>query len=234
MNLTKSFGGVRAVDGVTLEFSGGEVVGLIGPNGAGKTTLANIISGFLYPDSGHVFLNDLDIARLPAYKRARLGIIKTFQLPKFISELTVKEACLLPYLIYNGRIPKYNPQYFEALLQLTGFVHKRDLRLSQCSPTDLRLIQFIYSVTYQPKVLLADEPFVGLTVNDVIEFFNFIKNNVVKNDMIIIIIEHNLPVLTKLTDRIIVMNEGKILASGSPKEVLQIPEVIQTYFGYTK
>jgi len=231
--LTKSFGGVRAVDGVTLEFSSGEVVGLIGPNGAGKTTLANLISGFLYPDHGQILFNGYDISRLPAYKRARLGIIKTFQLPTMIPELTVKEACLLPYLIYNLRILKHDPR-FELLLQSTQLTHKQDFRLSQCSPTDLRLVQFIYSALYQPNILLLDEPFVGLTVNEVIKFFNLVRNNITRNGGIIIIIEHNLPVIAKISERIIVMNNGKIIANGPPTEVMKMPEVIQTYFGFTK
>jgi len=234
VDLTKSFGGVHAVDRVTLEFSSGEVVGLIGPNGAGKTTLANLISGFLYPDHGQILFNGYDISRLPAYKRARLGIIKTFQLPIMIPELTVKEACLLPYLIHNSRTLKHDPQYFELLLQSAQLTHKQDFRLSQCSPTDLRLVQFIYSVLYQPNILLLDEPFVGLTVNEVIKFFNLVRDNITRNGGIIIIIEHNLPVITKISERIIVMNNGKIIASGPPTEVMKIPEVIQAYFGFAK
>jgi|FaiFalDrversion2_1042247.scaffolds.fasta_scaffold02627_2 branched-chain amino acid transport system ATP-binding protein len=235
LNLKKYFSGVIAVDDVTLEFSSGEMVGLIGPNGAGKTTLINLISGFLYPDKGQVLLDGREITRLPAFKRVRLGITKTFQTPIIIPELTVKEACSLPYLIYNHPTTlNYDPQFFESLLHATGLVYKQDLKLSQCPPTELRLVQLVYSVIREPKILLLDEPFVGLNVNQVTKFFGLVKNKVVQNEGIIIIIEHNLPVVTKLVERIIVMNAGKIIADGSPTEVMRMPEVIQTYFGSTK
>jgi len=228
-NLEKKFGGTKVLNGVYMEVKTGEVVGLIGPNGAGKTTLINVISGYLKADNGKIYFNGKDISNLPHYKLARIGVVRTFQIPKPFHSLTLYENFLVPLInskkesdILNGKL--------EDLLNFLELHHKKNFYPTHLTAADLRLLELIRAYLMRPKLLLLDEPFVSLSEYH-IDKLKIILDDLAKNSSSIVIVEHNIPIVRKISKRLLVMNEGKIIADGKPEEILNDSYVMEVYFG---
>ncbi|AFA40693.1 ABC-type branched-chain amino acid transport systems, ATPase component [Pyrobaculum oguniense TE7] len=230
----KSFGGVKAVDGVSMRVEKGEIIGLIGPNGAGKTTLVNIISGFYKPDRGEILFNGSDVTTKPPYIRAKLGIARTFQNPRLVSNMT---ALLNVAYAVLGREDAKNMSLYEAVaeaiyyLDLVGLLRRRDVLAKDMPLYELRLLELARALALRPKLLLIDEVMAGLNPAEAEKVRKLIINIKEQLDLTIIWIEHVLKLVMKTVDRVVVMHYGKIIAEGSPKEVAENPVVIEAYTG---
>ncbi len=229
--LTKAFGGLLAVCRVSFEVAVGEVLGLLGPNGSGKTTLLNLIAGALRADEGHVRLDGRDITTLPASARTRLGIARTFQLVRPLPRLSVLDNVLVGWLY--GRAGSG----FEAareqsvrLLDLVGLRAQAGVPAAQLTLMDQKRVEIARALATRPKVLLLDEPLGGLNPTEVgaaLAMFRQIQ----AGGVTLVLVEHNVPAVRALCDRIIVFNYGQTVVQGVPDEVLAHPEVIATYLG---
>jgi branched-chain amino acid transport system ATP-binding protein len=233
-NLTKRFGGIIAVNDVSFKIEKGEIVGLIGPNGAGKTTLINLISGFYIPDRGKIEFNGLDITKKKMHERAKLGIARTFQNPRVISNMTAHMNVLYAVLgSPYGKNITMTEAGAEAIyyLDLFGLLKKRDVLASDLAIYELRLLELARALALRPKLLLIDEAMAGLNpaeAESVSKLINRIRNEF---DLTIVWIEHVLKVLMRSVDRVLVMHYGKLIADGEPEEVVRKPEVVEAYIG---
>jgi ABC-type branched-subunit amino acid transport system ATPase component len=241
--LRRSFGGVTAVDGVDLEVPRGHCVGLIGPNGAGKSTLLNILAGAESADTGSVWLDGRDVTKLPAYKRARLGLIRTFQIASEFSNLTVLENLLVaaPDPALNSLASAFLPWRWArpqeealeralALLQGVRLEEKADELAGTLSGGQRRLVEITRALISSPKILLLDEPTAGVDPGRIGDIEEYIKE-VQSSGVTILMVEHQLEVVDRACDSVYVMAEGRIIAYGSLDEVRQQREVVEAYVG---
>lgn len=221
-DLTRSFGGLKAVSGVDFKISEGEVRAVIGPNGAGKTTFVSLISGRVAPSSGTVLFEGSDITHLPAFRRVRLGIAYTFQITSIYANLTVGEnvAIAAGQRGANGTL-----SYLERV-GLAG-------RVSQLAGTlaygHQRLLEVAMGMALQPRLLILDEPTQGLSDSEITNFIELVR--LLSKTATVLLIEHNMPVVMKLADRITVMDRGMILAEGTPHEIRMNAAVQAAYLG---
>jgi len=233
-NLTKRFGNFTVTDEIDLSIGFKEVVGLIGPNGAGKTTLINILSGFLPADKGRVIFRGEDITNLPAYKIAGKGLVRSFQLPRPFCTLTLLSNCEVSIVQARDKYTSLGidpKEIIDEVLQTLNLSEKKSLYPSKLSSIDLKLLEFCRALLMKPDLLLLDEPFVGMSLQEAKKVRALIDKYIVNDGGSVLIVEHNIPVVKAICDRLIVMNLGKIIADGKPVEVLQKPDVIAAYFG---
>jgi len=243
-NLSKRFGGLGAVNGVDLVIGDREVVGIIGPNGSGKTTLFNLVSGFFPPSAGGVFLQGADITRLPAHERVQRGMVRTFQLVSVFDSLTVWENMVLSstrQVAGHTRIgtfflrPANSDLIYEncrlALTQV-GLEDKADDPTSSLSYGDKRMLEIAIGLSLQPKLFLLDEPFSGLSDHEIGLVLDLLFR--LKESFALIIIEHKISKILELVKRLCVMNYGRLICDGDPRQVLCDPEVSQCYWGTEK
>ncbi len=243
--VAKSFGGIRAVDGCSLKIKKKAIVGVIGPNGAGKTTLFRIISGFEKPDNGTVIFNGENIVNMTSFEIARKGIIRTFQISKALTKLTVEENMLLsPQFQHGERIwnvwlrPKEvkrqeeeNREKSRSLLEFLGLLRLKDEYAGALSGGQKKLLEIARALMADPKMLLLDEPFAGVNPTLAMKILERIKELRNNNDMTILAIEHDMPMIMQLSDHIYVLNKGKVIASGAPEEVRANEQVVDAYLG---
>jgi branched-chain amino acid transport system ATP-binding protein len=228
-NVSKFFGGVVALKDVSIEVKPGEIVGVIGPNGSGKTTLVNIITGYYRPDSGKVFSSGLDITGVEPHKIASQGVARTFQVPKIFRTLTVWEN-LLAALSYNKSAREKAYENAVKLLKSMELWEKRNLQASALSGGQQRLLEIARALLTNPKVFLLDEPTAGL--NPVmIEKLRELLMELKGRGAAMLMVEHNMQVVTSFCDRVVAMSEGAVIANGVPHHVLTSAEVIESYLG---
>jgi branched-chain amino acid transport system ATP-binding protein len=224
------FDGVKAVDGVSLSVRSGEVVGLIGPNGSGKTTTLNLVSGMLRPTFGTIVMNGRDISRLSMPKRARLGIVRTFQSGKVFGRLTVSENVEVAALGIGMRRRHAREITTEILTDL-NLEHVADM-LAEGAPAGLvRKIGIARALASQPKFLLLDEPAAGQNEMEAVELIEAIQHISRQRGCGILLVEHDMPVVMSTCDRLHVLDSGKTVVSGLPEETRSNPKVIEIYFG---
>jgi neutral amino acid transport system ATP-binding protein len=243
-NLHKSFGGVAAVQGASLTVNQGSITGLIGPNGAGKTTLFNLLSNFITPDSGEVLLNGQPIQTTAPHRIARKGMVRTFQVAKALSRLSVLENLLLAtqnqtgekffnVLLQPGKIrseEQRSRQRAMEILESIGLAHKAHDYAGGLSGGQRKLLEIGRALMTRPNLILLDEPAAGVNptlinqICDYIELWN-------QQGVTFLIIEHNMDVIMSLCDRVWVLAEGKNLASGTPTEVQRDSRVLEAYLG---
>ena len=231
--VTKAFGGLVAVNNVDISIRKGEILGLVGPNGAGKSTLFNIISGVHRPDTGGIFFNNEDITRLPLDAVCKKGIAQTFQHPLSFPGLTAHEGVTISALYGNGHRPTMKEAREEAgdCLKMVGFPEsKLDYPLKNLNTIELRRTQLARALASRPQLLLLDELTTGLTPQEGTEAMNLIKR--MKDEGItILMIEHVMRIIMGVSDRVVVLDQGKKIADGTPEEVAANEQVIDSYLG---
>jgi lipopolysaccharide export system ATP-binding protein len=229
--ISKTFGGRKVVDDVSLLVEQGEVVGLLGPNGAGKTTTFHIIVGLISPDSGRVMLDDEDITRLPMYRRARRGISYLPQEPSVFRRLTVEENLMailetLPLSTHERR------QRLSNLIEMLGLERVRQNKGYSLSGGERRRVEIARSLVLEPSFLLLDEPFSGIDPIQVLELQRIIFD-LRRNGIGILVTDHNVRETLAVTDRAYIINNGRIFRAGSPEALGRDPEVKRIYLGET-
>ena len=243
-NLKKSFGGLKAVDVQELSFKEGELTSIIGPNGAGKTTFFDLISGFQNADSGSIFLKDKDISNAQPYKIARMGMVRTFQLTKVFDRMTVMEN-----LLFSGSNIK-NDSFLRSFIKLNSqklyesnlrekaneimndlnIGHMANSYARELSGGQKKLLELARSIINEPEILLLDEPLAGVNpklAEDILSLITKLSDS----GITILMVEHNIEAVMKISERIVVLAEGALIADGIPNEIRTDNNVIEAYLG---
>jgi branched-chain amino acid transport system ATP-binding protein len=237
-DVSKVFGGLRAVDGVSLQVEPGERRAIIGPNGAGKTTLFNLISGELPPTEGRITLFGREITRLPAHRRAGLGLARTYQITNLFPRLTVLENAILavqalsPVKLHIHRALSRYPAIFErarSVLEAVGLTGKEEETVRNLSHGDQRQLEIALALAGSPKLLLLDEPTAGLSPAESHMITALLKR--LDPAITLLVIEHDMDVAFELTNRVTVLHFGKVVADGLGDEVKANPLVQEIYLG---
>ena len=231
-NLTKRFGGFVALDGVDVSLGDKERLGLIGPNGSGKTTLINCISGALFNEQGKVNFAGSDVTGTTASRRAKLGIIRTFQIPRPFRSMTIIENLLIPMeYAASGRLESRNlrDQAMESL-EIVGLQDRADENSANLTQIDMRRLELARALSAKPSLLLSDETMAGLSSSEVDEVLDmlFALN---ERGVAVIMIEHIMRAVMKYSERIVVLDAGKKIADGSPDEIVNNRDVERAYLG---
>jgi len=233
-NITKKFGGLTAVNDVSLNVKEHDIFGIIGPNGAGKTTLFNIITGFYKPDSGRILFNGVDITGKKPNEIAKLGITRTWQIVKPFLGMTVLDNVLVAIYVKKGILRGLSEhtaiEKAEEILEFVGLSHRKHV-LSEALPQgERKRLEIARALATEPRVLMLDEPAGGLTNIEMDEIIEVVKK-VRESKVTVVLIEHNMKVVMGLCDRVIALNYGKKIAEGTPEEVAKNEEVIKAYLG---
>jgi branched-chain amino acid transport system ATP-binding protein len=227
--VTKQFGGLTAVDDVSIHLNKGEILGMIGANGAGKTTLFNMLSGAFHPSSGSIRFKDIDVTHMSAHAVCKKGIGRTYQIVQPFTNLTVIENVMVgAFLRYPNSIKAREKA--EDVLRFTELHDLHDRLGSNLTLTQLKRMEVAKALATEPEILLLDEVTAGVNPKDHPAFIKLISDIRAKG-ISIIIIEHVMRVIMNISDRIYVLNQGKLIAEGLPREVAANPDVIKSYFG---
>ena len=230
--LSKRFGGFVALDSVSLHLDQGERLGLIGPNGSGKTTLINCVSGALAGDGGRVTFKGRDITRLPAYRRVRLGITRSFQIPRPFRSMSVIENLCIP-LEYAGHDRPHGRHVREEaieILELVGFADRANESSADLTQVDLRKLELARALAAKPALLVADEAMAGLSAAEVDDILAILFR-LNERGVAVIMIEHIMRAVMRFSERVVVLDAGQKIAEGSPDQVIKDPAVERAYLG---
>jgi branched-chain amino acid transport system ATP-binding protein len=237
-NVTKRFGGLVAVDDVSLEIQEGELIAIVGPNGAGKTTLFNVISGVFRPEEGRVFFEDKDITQLPTYKRAPLGLGRTFQIPRPFSSASVRENVAIGAMFGTlaGKVTvDESHEIADHYIDLVGLQDHRNKAAGTLTPVEKKLMEIARALAMKPKLLLMDEAMAGMNPKDIDEMVQFLLRLKEEEKMsIIAMVEHIMRAVAGLAERVMVMHQGAKLVDASTTEALTDPKVIEVYLGHSE
>jgi branched-chain amino acid transport system ATP-binding protein len=232
-NLTKRFRGLLAIDHVSFSLERNEILGLIGPNGAGKTTMISLISGTLEPTEGEVSFEGTPIRQLPAYRRGRLGIARTFQVMRPFPGLTVIDNVAVGALFGatgHSRLLRDARAEAQRWLEFVGLDRRARQRADSLGGPDRKRLELAKALAMRPKLLLLDEVMAGLNHVEIEEVISVIKK-VRERGISILVIEHVMKAIQSLSDRLLVLRSGQKIAEGRPEEVLSNDEVIAAYLG---
>jgi len=236
--LAKSFGGVRAVDDVTFALDAGELLALIGPNGAGKSTCFNMLNGQLAADAGQVRLDGRDLAGLKPRDVWRLGVGRTFQITATFSSMTVRENVQVALLSHHRQLTSWWPRArdqhrdeADALLALVGMAEQAERACSVLAYGDLKRLELAVALANQPRLLLMDEPTAGMAPAERLSVMDLTARIVRERGIAVLFTEHDMDVVFRHADRILVLDRGRLIASGRPTEVRANAEVQQVYLG---
>ena len=228
--ISKTFGSLKVIDGFDFELAEGEALGIIGPNGAGKSTLFNLITGSLKPNSGSIRFEGVDITQFPAYRRCRLGIGRSYQIPHPFKGMTVFENLLVGAAFGKNQSEVQSYDACARILDLTGLLEKSNVLAGQLTLLERKRLELARALATSPRALLLDEIAGGLTepeIQELIETISFIRSE----NISVIWIEHIVHALMSVIDRLIVINFGKKLEDGDPETVIKSPEVQEVYMG---
>lgn len=234
-NLIKRFGGLKATDNITFNVVEGERFGILGPNGAGKTTLFNQISGFIKPDEGSIIFNGENIIGLSPEKIANKGLVRTFQIVKPFKELTVYEnlkvTTLTPKMKEEIKSEPERKKWIEYIADICELKEVLNTDSEMLPQGYLKKLEVAKALSVNPKVLLLDEPFAGLTVSEIDPISKVIVKANEERDTTIVLIEHRLREFMALVNRIIAIDYGEVIAEGTPNEIVNNAKVIESYLG---
>jgi branched-chain amino acid transport system ATP-binding protein len=226
--LDKRFGGVHAVRAVDITAASGEILGLYGPNGAGKTTLFNLIAGTVRPDTGSIRLHGMDVTALPAWRRARLGIGRTFQVTRPFRNLTTLENVLVGVPRDSAK-RSLNDETARLLLAKVGLADRADVPAGNLTLGMLKRLEVARVLAIEPTLLLLDEPLAGLTAREAADILDLVVS--LKAQTAVVMVEHNVRQSLPICDRAVVLDAGKLIASGTPDEIRTDPNVVRAYLG---
>jgi branched-chain amino acid transport system ATP-binding protein len=241
VDLSKHFGGVKAVDNINLRVAKGEIFGLIGPNGSGKSTIVNLITGLLAPTAGRIVIDGGDVTGLPTHARVARGVARTFQNIRLFGQLTVwqnlwvaenrdrqqRAQPILPRWLWGGEADR---QRLGAALEFSGLAGKRDDLASNLSFGEQRRLELARALAAEPKLLLLDEPAAGMNAGEIDELDARIRR-IRDIGVTVVLIEHHMELIMAVADRIAVLNFGQKIAQGSPREVQSNARVREAYLG---
>jgi len=230
-NLCKQFGGLQAIDNVSLDLLAGQITTLVGPNGAGKTTLFNMMTGQFSATSGQVFLRGKPLAGLPAWRIARLGVGRTFQDLRLFNQMTVEENLQTVTEPASWFWQKSRaPDVIARVLEETGLQDKRHARAIDLGYAERKFLSMARIMVSSASIWLLDEPASGLDPRSFERFVSLVKSYATQG-ITICIIEHNLDLVSQLSDRLAFLDQGKLLACGEPQQILHDPHLAAIYFG---
>lgn len=227
--LTRWFGGLSALSQVNVEFRENEILGIIGPNGAGKTTFINVVAGIYLPTEGKIFFNGQDISELPAHKRCRLGIGRTFQLVRPLQGLSLLENIMVGALFGKGLGQREARKKAEELCE---FLEISDItrNITRMTALEIKKMEIAHAMAAQPKLLFLDEVMAGLNSDETTQMIGLVRK-IYSLGITIGIVEHVMRVIRELTDRVVVLDWGEIIAEGPYEEVSNDPKVVAAYLG---
>ena len=240
--ISKRFGGIKALDGVSIHAETGRITGLIGPNGSGKTTLFNVITGFIPPDEGSIRFLDREISNLPHYKIARLGLYRTFQMSLNPQRMTVMENMLLcpqeqagesmlKTIFRRELVKTQEKQHLEKareILDLVNLGHMSDTLAGSLSGGQKKLLCLAQALMVNPRLILLDEPVAGVNprlIDDILTTIRELRDQ----GQNFLIVEHNMKVIRQICDHVFVLDAGRLIAEGEPESALQQEEVLRAY-----
>ncbi|MEM3577892.1 MAG: ABC transporter ATP-binding protein [Candidatus Bathyarchaeia archaeon] len=230
--VTKKFGGLTALNNVDFSLSEGEIVGLIGPNGAGKSTLFNVISGAFRPTSGTIKFKGIDITGLKPHKICKLGIGRTFQIPKPFLNMTVYENVYAAALFgcAKGKFSDLKRE-LNVILEKFGLAEKSMMPASSLTIFQLRMLEIARALSIKPELLLLDEVMAGLNPTETVQLLKVIRRLRDDEGITIFMVEHNMRAIMEVTDRIMALHQGMKIAEGKPCEITKEPSVIEAFLG---
>jgi branched-chain amino acid transport system ATP-binding protein len=244
-NLSLHFGGLKAVNGVSFAAEKGEILSIIGPNGAGKSTIFNLISRIYRPTSGKIFFEDQDITEQPAYDIARLGIARTFQNIELFENATVlsnllvgrhrhcttqlwQELLFLPSVRANEKVHR---RQVEKVIEFLDLEPYRDKQIAGLPYGVRKVIELARALCSEPRLILLDEPSSGLNVEETDDMSFWIRDMRTELGITVLMVEHDMSLVNRVSDRVIALNSGRVLAMGTPAVVQQHPDVVAAYLG---
>jgi len=234
-NVTKRFGGLVAVDNISFEIRHGETLAIVGPNGAGKTTMFNLINGVFPADEGQMIFEDVDVTNFPSYRRAHLGIGRTFQIPRPFASATVRENIAIGGM-FGAAGSEVNVD--EALemadhyIDLMGLTPHRDKPAGGLTPIEKKMVEIARALAMKPRLLLMDEAMAGMNPTDIDKMVVFLKEIRDKEGIAIVaMVEHIMRAVAGLAERVLVMHQGAKLVDEPTQEALSDPKVIEVYLG---
>ncbi len=230
IGLTKRFGGLVAVSSISLRLDRGEILGVIGPNGSGKTTFINLVSGLYRPTSGSILLRGRDVTRLPAHERARLGIARTFQILHPLESLTVLENVMLGFIFSRRQSPRAARREAEALCDSLG-LGGTPRGVSEITMLETKKMEVARALASGPEILFLDEVMAGLTAEESREMIRLVQEVSARRNIGVGVVEHVMGVIRELTHRVIVLENGELIAEGPYEEVSRNPRVVAAYLG---
>lgn len=227
--LSRHFWGLIALSKVNFELKQGEILGIIGPNGAGKSTLVNVLTGLFPPTGGSIYYEGKDISRLPAHIRCRMGIARTFQISRPLSDLSLLENVMTGALFGRGMTAR---QARDKALEICNFMGLKDPEkpISKLTALEIKKMEVARALSSGPKILLLDELMAGLSTDEADEIIELVRK-LRSSGISLCVIEHVMHIIARLTDRVIVLDWGRKLAEGPYSEVSQNPTVIKAYLG---
>lgn len=229
-NVSKAFGGLMAVSMVSFEVEEGQIVGLIGPNGAGKTTLFSCVSGFYRVTSGKVYFQEREITNLPSDRISHLGIARTFQIVKPLKEMTVLDNVTVGALGHTPKVKEARRQA-EELCEFGGLGQKMLFPAQKLTIADKKRLEIIRALATRPTLLMLDETMAGLNPTERLEAVELVKKINREMKITILMIEHVMDIIMPLSHKIVVLDYGRKIAEGPPKEIVRNEEVIKAYLG---
>jgi len=239
VDLTKHFGMVTAADGINLQISQGEFVGIVGANGSGKTTFINLTTGYLKPEKGDIMFMGKNTIGMPPRAIIKSGLARSFQIPQLYTNMTVLESLLLSLAAESGNGGSFWHSLFGAsrvsegmdMLERVGLKRYANRFVSELPEGGRKLLDIMMSFALKPKLLLMDEPTSGVSIEDKFEVMDILVKVLQESDITTIFVEHDMEVIQRYAQRVLVFNDGRIIADGEPESVLADPEVRRTVLG---
>ncbi len=229
-DISKSFGGLKAVDSASLDVASGEIVGLIGPNGAGKTTLFATIAGFHRPDAGRVSFEGKPITGLAPHRICAAGMVRTFQITQPFAGISVRENIMVGAYLHTAD-RRLAAREAEAVAGLVGMKDQLDQRGADLTVAGRKRLELARALATGPRLLLLDEVMAGLNPTEIVEIVGVIRN-IRASGVTILLIEHVMQAVTSLAERVYVLNQGRMIAEGTPAAIADDEAVIEAYLGH--